>query len=688
MRGARASRAAGVRARLGFAPLPEWVEVWGRAPRCARHSTQCLEARINAQEAIEPSGWGFDPSGFLPSILDCVAEPVWVVDHQGVIEFANPAAAATLGYRHLDELRGRPSHETIHYQHGDGTPFPVDECPLLRPRLTGETVRVEEDWFVRKDGSMFPVRYVSAPIETPAGRGAVVAFTDIAERRRAEDALREHDVNEARNAELRASESRMRALLEAAFDAIVSTDRDGRVTYFNAAAQRTFGYSTEETIGREVVMLIVPPRLRERHRRWWSQRLLAGERDMLGRQIEAVAMHADGREIPVEFTVAELSLAGSPGFTAYFRDITERRHAAEQAARERDLADARAMQLAASERQQRSILEAALDCVISSDETGRVTYFNAAAERIFGCPADQVIGQEMADVIVPPSLRDAHRRGFARHLATGERRILDRHIELTAMRADGAEFPAELAITRVDLPGGPVFTGYLRDISERKRAEEDLRDARRRVIEAADGERRRIARDLHDGAQQQLVNVEFNLQLAAQQMGVDTQSARESIALARDEARAGTVALREMVAGIHPAILTHRGLAAAIASLAGRLPVPVELSELHDGRLAQSVEAGAYFVISEALTNVVKHARASQARVQTAVAEGHLVAVVSDNGVGGATRSGGSGLTGLADRVAALDGTLDLVSDAGRGTTLRCRIPLEGRSRPSERGVH
>ena len=262
------------------------------------------------------------------------------------------------------------------------------------------------------------------------------------------------------------------------------------------------------------------------------------------------------------------------------------------------------MELAASESEQRSILQAALDCVISSDETGRVTYFNAAAERTFGYRAEEVVGRQMADAIIPPSLRDAHRRGFARHIATGEGRVLDRHIELTAMRKDGTDFPAELAITRVNLPGGPIFTGYLRDISERKRVEQDLRDARKRVIEAADGERRRIARDLHDGAQQQLVNVEFNLQLAEQQLGVDAQSAHESIALAREEARAGTVALREMVAGIHPAVLTHRGLAAAVTSLAGRLPLPVELSEVHERRLAQEVEAGAYFVISEALTNV------------------------------------------------------------------------------------
>ena len=119
-------------------------------------------------------------------MLETAAQPIWVVDPDGVIRFANPAAIAALGYDSADELFGRNSHETIHYSHPDGTPYPAAECPMLLPRATGETVASDLDWFFRRDGSMFPVSYVSAPIEMPEGRGAVVAFTDIEDRLRAE----------------------------------------------------------------------------------------------------------------------------------------------------------------------------------------------------------------------------------------------------------------------------------------------------------------------------------------------------------------------------------------------------------------------------------------------------------------------------------------------------------------------
>ena len=149
-----------------------------------------------------------DAQPFLKSILDGVAQPVWVVDHEGLIRFANPAAVAALGYDDVSELEGRPSHETIHYNYPDGSHFPVERCPMLLPHKTGETVHSDEDWFFRRDGTVFPVSYWSAPIATPQGRGAVVAFTDIEEQRRAEQALRERDVAEARAAEARAAQRR------------------------------------------------------------------------------------------------------------------------------------------------------------------------------------------------------------------------------------------------------------------------------------------------------------------------------------------------------------------------------------------------------------------------------------------------------------------------------------------------
>ena len=115
----------------------------------------------------------------MEAVLECVAQPVWVVDHDGLIEYVNPAGVTALGYDDLSELQGRPGHETIHYKHVDGSPFPASECPMSLSRATGETVEMDEDWFVRRDGSMFRVSYISRPIDTPSGPGLVVAFTDL-----------------------------------------------------------------------------------------------------------------------------------------------------------------------------------------------------------------------------------------------------------------------------------------------------------------------------------------------------------------------------------------------------------------------------------------------------------------------------------------------------------------------------
>lgn len=131
--------------------------------------------------------------GLLAAVLEAAAQPIWVVDPDGVIRFANPAAISALGYDSAGELLGRRSHETIHCRHPDGTPYPAAECPVLLPQATGEAVARDLDWFFRRDGSKFPVSYVTVPIEMSEGRGAVVAFADIEDRLRAEHVLRERD---------------------------------------------------------------------------------------------------------------------------------------------------------------------------------------------------------------------------------------------------------------------------------------------------------------------------------------------------------------------------------------------------------------------------------------------------------------------------------------------------------------
>jgi PAS domain S-box-containing protein len=146
-----------------------------------------------SESLIDLAGLWVGAEELLLAVLETTRQPFWVVDHDGAIRFANPAAIAALGYERADELAGHDSHATIHYRHKDGAPFPADECPLLRPLVTGDTVTSELDWFVRRDGSMFPVSYVSVPLETPEGRGAIVTFTDIEDRLRAEEALGKRD---------------------------------------------------------------------------------------------------------------------------------------------------------------------------------------------------------------------------------------------------------------------------------------------------------------------------------------------------------------------------------------------------------------------------------------------------------------------------------------------------------------
>jgi PAS domain S-box-containing protein len=325
----------------------------------------------------------------------------------------------------------------------------------------------------------------------------------------------------------------------------------------------------------------------------------------------------------------------------------------------------------ASESQLRAMLETALDAVVTMDHDGRVTGWNHAAETTFGYGAHEVIGREMADTIIPTSLRAAHRNGLARFVETEDPVILDRRLELTGMHKNGREFPVELTITRITLPGPPTFTGYLRDITDRKRVEAELLASRARLVEIADSERRRIQRNLHDGAQQRITTVLLNL-------GRVREAPHEHAALidlAIDELSAGLEEIRELARGLHPSVLSERGLVKALEALAIRAGIPVELHLDVDARLPEQLEAAAYYVVAEGLANAHKHADAATVVIGARTQGNALVVEVMDDGVGGADEEG-SGLRGLADRIEALAGTLVLDSPPGGGTRLHARIPI------------
>jgi signal transduction histidine kinase len=205
-------------------------------------------------------------------------------------------------------------------------------------------------------------------------------------------------------------------------------------------------------------------------------------------------------------------------------------------------------------------------------------------------------------------------------------------------------------------------------------AREELDASRARIVAAADSARQRIERDLHDGAQQRLVALALNLRLLQARLDPSSEAARE-LEAARSELEATLEELRALARGIHPSVLTDRGLAEALTGLVGRSPLPVDLEVEDCDGLAQPVQTTAYFVVAEALTNAFKHARCERVRVSVGVEDGRAIVEVADDGVGGIDTSRGSGLQGLDHRVTALGGRLEVESPVGEGTTIRAVIP-------------
>ena len=202
-----------------------------------------------------------------------------------------------------------------------------------------------------------------------------------------------------------------------------------------------------------------------------------------------------------------------------------------------------------------------------------------------------------------------------------------------------------------------------------------LETSRTAAVDSAETERRRIERDLHDGAQQRLVALAAGLGAAKEKLEVDPEAGRSMVAEAHEEAKAALKEIRDLVRGIHPVILEDRGLDAALSAVVARAPVPVQLDVRVHPRPPAAVESAAYFVVNEALTNVARHAQSTRASVSIARAGDRLVVEIRDDGVGGADASRGTGLQGLRDRVAALGGTMHVISPDGGPTTISVELP-------------
>jgi signal transduction histidine kinase len=254
--------------------------------------------------------------------------------------------------------------------------------------------------------------------------------------------------------------------------------------------------------------------------------------------------------------------------------------------------------------------------------------------------------------------------------------ILERHgRKVAALVHDAALGESPALLDAVSTAAGLALENE-RLLAEVRARLDEVRDSRARIVEASVAERRRLERNLHDGAQQRLVTLSLRLRMAQETLRDDPAAAEAMLDGVGDDLKQALEELRELARGLHPAVLTDRGLAPALQSLASRSPFPVEIDGVPAARLPEAIEAAIYYVVAESLTNAAKHAGATDGHVELATTPDAVVVEIRDDGRGGASLESGTGLRGLVDRIEALGGALRLQSPAGGGTVIRAELPL------------
>ena len=463
--------------------------------------------------------------------------------------------------------------------------------------------------------------------------------------------------NERLQAKLRAEVAFLEAIVNASPSLLCSLNSDGRIANLNDAAWKASGYVLENDVkGQLFADVFVGHEERTEWRRRFAEAAPAHE----ATSFEHTFVNRVGEQLTIAWSTAPLH--DDDGSFRYVvcggLDITER--------------ERQHKQIQASEERLRATIQASPVAIIEVGLDDRVAMWNPAAERMFGWSEEEMLGSPVRHV--PPERREELRELFER-VRAGE---VYTGVESTRVCKDGSVIDVEISAAPIHDGGGRVagHMALFADITARKTQEAELRASRARIVEAGDNARRQLERNLHDGAQQRLVALSLSLRLAQSQLSTDPAAAEAVLDGAREELAAALDELRELARGIHPAVLTDRGLAAAVEMLATRSPVPVAFEVPANG-LPHPVDAAAYYVIAEALANVIKYAAATAVEVRVACEDGQAVVAVSDDGVGGADPGEGTGLSGLADRVEALGGSLSVDSPAGRGTCVTAVFPLQ-----------
>jgi len=423
------------------------------------------------------------------AMLESVGEGVYCMDQDGLCTFINQPAANLLGLK-AEECIGRNMHQLIHHTKPDGTPFPIGECPINASVKSGNPAQLDDDIMWRGDGTALPVAYIVRPFLTGTPQaGATITLRDLRSAKRAESALEERARVALLTADIGLALTRSNDLpemltmcaeaivkhLDAAFARVWTLDSTGAMlelqasaglyTHINGAHARVpvgkfkIGWIAQEQVPHLTNDVATDPRVADHE---WARRegmkSFAGYPLIVDGQLIGVAALFARHELVVE-TLHSL------GTVANSIALGIERKRKEWAVR-------------SSEARKNSILETSLDCVIMIDAESRILEWNRAAEKTFGFRREEVINTKLPDTIIPPGLRDGHRRGMQHYLNTGIGPVIGTRIEITGMRSDGSEFPVELAVNRISLQGAPLFTATLRDITERKQAQDDLQQAK------------------------------------------------------------------------------------------------------------------------------------------------------------------------------------------------------------------
>jgi PAS domain S-box-containing protein len=464
--------------------------------------------------------------------------------------------------------------------------------------------------------------------------------------------------------------ARLAGLLDSAMDAIITVDEAQRIVLYNRAAERIFGWPTDEVMGQRLDRLL-PERFRSEHadfvRRFGStgttSRRISGSSVVYG-------LRRSGEEFPVDASISQLATPEGKLYTVILRDVSERREGEREQAR-----------LAA---RLSGLLDSAMDGIISVDAAQKIILYNQAAERIFGWNPAQVIGRPL-DMLIPERFR-MHHREHVRHFGeTGTTsRRMGQSMVLRGLGANGEEFPIEASISQLDTAEGKLFTVILRDVTERERAQRELAAAAAEASRLREQEKARVARELHDELAQSLTALKMDAAWASENLH------RKEEAAARLQAILATLdaavtATRRIAADLRPPVLDDLGLLAAIEWLAHsfrqRHGIPCELDLDEELVLQEPYATGLFRIAQEALVNVGKHAHARRVQLRLRRERDGIVLAVQDDGVGFVPaeprKSQSLGLIGLRERAQLLRGTLSVASEPGRGTRVEVWVPLD-----------